>query len=44
MNNKDYIEAYKTEEKIISDFYKIKQSGQIVDITSVVNPLKIDNR
>ena len=44
MKNKDYIEAYKTEQKIITDFYKIKQNGKMIDVIGIINPLKIDNR
>lgn len=44
MTNQDYINAYKTEEKIITDFYKVKKNGKLIDVTGVINPLKIDNR
>ena len=45
MNNKDFIDAYKSEEKIISDYYKFKdKNGNVFDITGIVNPLQIDNR
>lgn len=44
LSNKELIEKYKSDDKIISDYYKIKQNGKLVDITGVVNPLKIDNR
>lgn len=45
MTNDDYIKAYETEEKIITDFYKMKDSsGKLVDVTGIISPLKIDNR
>lgn len=44
MNNKDYIDAYKSDDKIITDFYKLNVNGKLVDITGIVNPFRIDNR
>lgn len=44
MKNKDFIEAYKSEEKIITDYYKFYQNGQKLDLIGIVNPFKIDNR
>lgn len=45
MTNQDFIEAYKSDTKILSDYYKYKDSHGIVhDIVGVINPLKIDNR
>lgn len=42
--NEYLIDTYKSEEKIISDYYKISKNGKKIDVTGVVNPLKIDNR
>ena len=45
MTNQDYINAYKSDEKIIADWYKIKDSkGRVIDLDGIVCPLKIDNR
>lgn len=45
MTNQDFIEAYKSDTKILSDYYKYKDARGIVhDIVGVINPLKIDNR
>lgn len=45
MNNKDFIDAYKSDTKIISDYYKYKdQFGKNHDLVGIINPLKIDNR
>lgn len=45
MTNQDFINSYKSDEKIISDWYKIRDSkGQIVELDDVISPLKIDNR
>lgn len=45
MTNKDFIEAYKSDTKILSDYYKYKDAHGIVhDIAGIINPLKIDNR
>lgn len=45
MNNQDYINSYKSEEKILSDYYRWKDSsGKTVELTGIVNPLRIDNR
>ena len=45
MTNQDYINAYKSDEKIIADWYKMKDAkGRIVDLNGIVCPLKIDNR
>ena len=39
------INTYKEDTKIISDFYKYKDSkGDIINIDGIINPLKIDNR
>ncbi len=45
MDNKDFIEAYKSDTKILSDYYKFQdQFGKKHDLVGIVNPLKIDNR
>lgn len=45
MNNKDFINIYKSEEKIISDWYKLKdKNGNIINLDGIISPLKIDNR
>ena len=45
MTNQGYINIYNSGDKIITDFYKVKDRlGRQVDVTGVVNPLKIDNR
>lgn len=44
MNNQDYINAYKSEEKILTDYYKFYQNGKKIDLIGIVNPFKIDNR
>lgn len=45
MTNQDFIDAYKSDTKIISDYYKFKDAyGKLHDIAGVINPLKIDNR
>ena len=45
MTNQDFINSYKSDEKIISDWYKIKDSkGKLVDLDGIISPLKIDNR
>lgn len=45
MDNRDFIDAYKGDIRIISDYYKIgREDGSSVDITGIVNPLRIDNR
>ena len=39
------INTYKEDTKIISDFYKYKDSkGDIINLDGIINPLKIDNR
>jgi len=43
--NQDFINAYKNEDRILSDFYTWKKSnGKTVVLDGIVNPLKIDNR
>ena len=45
MTNSDFINAYKSDTKIISDYYKYKdQYGKLQDVIGIINPLKIDNR
>lgn len=45
MDNRDFIDAYKGDTRIVSDYYKIgKNDGTTIDITGIVNPLRIDNR
>ena len=45
MDNKDFIDAYKTDDKIISDYYKLRDSkGKLIDLTGTICPLRIDNR
>ena len=44
MTNNDYINAYKSEEKIISDYYKLLKNEKLVDVVDIINPLVIDNR
>lgn len=42
--NEYLINTYKSNEKIISDYYKMYKNGKPVDVTGVINPLIIDNR
>lgn len=43
--NEKLIEKYKNEDKVIMTSYQMKdRNGQLVDVTGIVNPLKIDNR
>jgi len=42
--NENLINTYKNKEKIISDFYKMKKDGILIDVVGIVNPMKIDNR
>lgn len=43
--NETLIEKYKTEDKILTDFYKVKdKSGKVITLDGIINPLKIDNR
>ena len=43
--NEMLINTYKEDTKIISDFYKYKDSkGDIINLDGIINPLKIDNR
>ena len=43
--NEMLINTYKEDTKIISDFYKYKDSkGDIIKLDGIINPLKIDNR
>lgn len=45
MTNKDYIDAYKSEDRILTDYYKYRDTnGNVVNLEGIVNPLKIDNR
>lgn len=43
--NEKLIEKYKDEDRIIMTSYqKVEPNGKIVDVSGIVNPLKIDNR
>ena len=42
--NEYLINTYKGEDKIISDYYKMKKDGVLVDVVGIVNPARIDNR
>ena len=43
--NEKLIEKYREYDKVIMTSYQMKdKSGQLIDITGIVNPLKIDNR
>ena len=45
MDNQDFINAYKKDDKIISDYYKLRDSkGKLIDLTGTICPLRIDNR
>lgn len=45
MTNQDFIDAYEKDDKIISDYYHWKNSnGKTVELTGIINPLRIDNR
>ena len=45
MDNQDFIDAYKKDDKIISDYYKLRDSkGKLIDLTGTICPLRIDNR
>ena len=43
--NEKLIEKYKDYDKIIMSSYQVKdRNGKTIDLTGIVNPLKIDNR
>ena len=43
--NEKLIEKYKDYDKIIMTSYQVKdRNGKTIDLTGIVNPLKIDNR
>lgn len=45
MSNAEYIEKYKDQDEVIKTYYQIKDRfGRNVDVTGIVNPLKVDNR
>ena len=44
MDNKDFINAYKSEDKILTDYYKISTNGKKIELDRIVCPLKVDNR
>ena len=45
MSNKEYIEKYKDEDEVIKTWFQVRdRSGNTVDVTGIVNPLKVDNR
>lgn len=45
MTNADFIDAYKNDDRIISDFYKLRdKSGKLVDLTGTICPLRINNK
>ena len=44
LSNKELIEAYKSETKIIADFYKVCDNIGSHNLTCIINPTKIDNR
>ena len=45
MTNQDFIDAYEKDDKIISDYYRWKNSnGKTIELTGIINPLRIDNR
>lgn len=45
LTNQELIQNYKNDNKIISDYYKLKdQLGKKHDLTEIINPLRIDNR
>ena len=44
LSNKELIEAYKSETKIIADFYKVHDNIGSHNLTGIINPVKIDNR
>lgn len=45
MDNKDFIEAYKSDTKILSDYYKFQDEfKENHDLVGIISPLKIDNR
>lgn len=45
MNNNDYIDSYKDEKQILSDYYKFRdKNGVVKELVGIINPLKIDNR
>lgn len=44
-SNKDYINSYKGEERIISDYYRFKDgNGNKIELDGIITPLKVDNR
>lgn len=44
MTNQDYIDAYKNNNVIISDYYKLIQNNKVIDFDGIINPYEIDNR
>ncbi len=42
--NEYLINTYKNDDKIISDYYKMKKGGVLVDVVGILNPTRIDNR
>lgn len=43
--NEELVKKYGTLERIITDFYRIKdKGGNIITLDGIINPLKIDNR
>jgi len=45
MNNQDFINAYKGDQKLISDYYKTRDKyGREIVLDGIISPLKIDNR
>lgn len=44
MDNRDFIEAYKSDDRIIADYYKLVKDCKQYDIVDIVNPLAVDNR
>lgn len=42
--NEYLIDTYKNDDRIISDYYKMKKNGILVNVEGIVNPARIDNR
>lgn len=44
MTNQDFINAYKNNDVIISDYYKLIQSNKVITLNNIITPYEIDNR
>ena len=45
LTNEQLIEKYKDTDKIIADYYKLRdKQGKLINLTGTIVPLRIDNR